>query len=86
MYVSYLASKELGEILNGDRGALIGIDILRKICNHPDLLEKGAWDSTQDYGNPERSGKMLVLDKVLTHWIANEQKYVSLYHHRVCFA
>lgn len=86
MYVSYLASKELGEILNGDRGALIGIDILRKICNHPDLLEKGAWDSAQDYGNPERSGKMLVLDKVLTHWIANEQKYVSLYHHRVCFA
>ncbi|WPT17739.1 DNA excision repair protein CSB [Picochlorum sp. SENEW3] len=74
MYVSYLASKELGEILNGDRGALIGIDILRKICNHPDLLEKGAWDSTQDYGNLERSGKMLVLDKVLAHWIANEQK------------
>ncbi len=69
MYLSYLQSKELSEILNGDRGALIGIDILRKICNHPDLLDKNKWDGGTDYGNPERSGKMLVLDKILKHWV-----------------
>lgn len=74
MYMSYLASKELKEILSGDRGALVGIDILRKICNHPDLLDKNKWDSTTDYGKSERSGKMLVLDKILEHWIATQQK------------
>jgi DNA excision repair protein ERCC-6 len=74
MYMSYLQSKELSEILNGDRGALIGIDILRKICNHPDLLDKNKWDSSVDYGNPERSGKMLVLDKILKHWVGNQDK------------
>ena len=76
MYLSYLSSKELSEILNGDRGALVGIDILRKICNHPDLLERTKWDALSDYGNPERSGKMLVLEKLLAHWISQENKYV----------
>jgi len=74
MYLSYLASKELSEILNGDRGALLGIDILRKICNHPDLLDKNKWDSSTDYGDAARSGKMLVLDKILKHWIDSSQK------------
>jgi len=74
MYMSYLASKELSEILSGDRGALVGIDILRKISNHPDLLDKNKWDSATDYGNFERSGKMLVLDKILDHWIQTNQK------------
>ena len=74
MYLSYLQSKELSEILNGDRGALIGIDILRKICNHPDLLDKNKWDGATDYGNPERSGKMLVLDKILKHWVESRDK------------
>ena len=74
MYLSYLQSKELSEILNGDRGALIGIDILRKICNHPDLLDKNKWDGVTDYGNRERSGKMLVLDKILKHWVDGGDK------------
>ena len=74
MYLSYLQSKELSEILNGDRGALIGIDILRKICNHPDLLDKNKWDGGTDYGNPERSGKMLVLDKIVKHWVGDGDK------------
>lgn len=84
MYKSYLASKELSEILNGDRGALIGIDILRKICNHPDILERSNSDVSSDYGNPERSGKMLVLDKLLKHWITNGNKYGSWYMLRTC--
>ena len=48
----------------GDRNALAGIDIMRKICNHPDLLERTKYEGTEDYGNPERSGKLTVALKV----------------------
>lgn len=68
MYRSYLASKELGDILAGNRAALAGIDILRKICNHPDLLERAKWEASAEYGDPVRSGKLQVLDRVLGHW------------------
>lgn len=74
MYRSYLASKELGEILSGNRAALAGIDILRKVCNHPDLLERTKWEAAADYGNPQRSGKLKVLEKVLTHWKEQDHK------------
>jgi DNA excision repair protein ERCC-6 len=39
LYRAYLASKDVEAILAGDRNALAGIDVLRKICNHPDLLQ-----------------------------------------------
>jgi DNA excision repair protein ERCC-6 len=123
LYRGYLGSKELREIFSGSRTALAGIDVLRKICNHPDLLERAKWEAAevrrrvqggrvqpaalavlqrwaralcaalllpcpapglpatparcpalpthflpQDYGNPERSGKLQVLAKVLRHW------------------
>lgn len=74
MYRSYLASKELSDILAGNRAALAGIDILRKICNHPDLLERGRWEGTGEYGDVERSGKLVVLMKVLMHWQAQGHK------------
>lgn len=68
MYRSYLASKELGDILAGNRAALAGIDILRKICNHPDLLERAKWEASAEYGDSIRSGKLQVLERVLCHW------------------
>ena len=37
---------------------LAGIDILRKICNHPDLLEQKSINSIEDYGDPKRAGKL----------------------------
>lgn len=40
--------------------ALAGLDILRKICNHPDLLERGTQQGRADYGDPCRSGKLQV--------------------------
>ena len=46
------------------RNALAGIDILRKICNHPDLLQRRHWEGADDYGNPNRSGKLIVALKV----------------------
>ena len=47
LYKSYLSSKDLAEIFDGHRTALAGIDILRKICNHPDLLERAKWEAAQ---------------------------------------
>ena len=42
------------------RNALAGIDILRKICNHPDLLQRRQWEGAGKYGDPARSGKLTV--------------------------
>lgn len=61
-------SEELEGILSGRRNALYGIDILRKICNHPDLLQGKSATDMIDYGAPERSGKMVVLEGILKSW------------------
>ena len=84
LYRSYLSSKEMAEILAGKRGALAGIDILRKICNHPDLLERTRWEASQDYGNPARSGKLAVLKRLLEHW--SSEKELELRHKVLIFA
>ena len=39
-YRAFLASKDCEAILEGRREALAGIDVLRKIVNHPDLLDR----------------------------------------------
>ena len=67
-YRSYLASREVEEILDGDREALGGIDVLRKIVNHPDLLERRTHAANDDYGEAVRSGKLQVTLKVLSLW------------------
>ncbi len=67
-YRAFLASSEVEQIFNGNRNSLYGIDILRKICNHPDLLEREHSCQHPDYGNPERSGKLKVLVQVLDLW------------------
>ena len=74
LYRAYLASKEAQDILAGNRAALAGIDILRKICNHPDLLERAKWETAAEYGAMERSGKLKVLDAVLQRWLENGNK------------
>ncbi|CAI8602813.1 unnamed protein product [Vicia faba] len=67
-YRAFLASSEVEEILDGGRNSLYGIDVMRKICNHPDLLEREHAFSDPDYGNPDRSGKMKVVAQVLNVW------------------
>lgn len=67
-YRAFLASTEVEDILDGQRNSLYGIDVMRKICNHPDLLEREHAFSNPDYGNPERSGKMKVVAQVLNVW------------------
>jgi DNA excision repair protein ERCC-6 len=63
-YEMYLKSDDVGNIMNGNMHVLAGIDILRKICNHPDLLS----NDIDNYGKPERSGKMMVVKSLLKLW------------------
>lgn len=67
-YLEFLNSNELTQIRGGRRHVLYGIDILRKICNHPDLLEREERQYETDYGNPKRSGKMQVVKQLLLLW------------------
>ncbi|CAN8241100.1 unnamed protein product [Cochlearia groenlandica] len=67
-YRAFLASSEVEDIFDGNRNSLYGIDVMRKICNHPDLLEREHAHQNPDYGNPERSGKMKVVAEVLKVW------------------
>uniref|UniRef100_A0A803PGL4 Protein CHROMATIN REMODELING 8 n=1 Tax=Cannabis sativa TaxID=3483 RepID=A0A803PGL4_CANSA len=68
VYRAFLASSEVEQIFDGNRNSLSGIDVMRKICNHPDLLEREHSCRNPDYGNPERSGKMKVVGQVLKVW------------------
>ncbi|KAK9281385.1 hypothetical protein L1049_004285 [Liquidambar formosana] len=68
VYRAFLASSEVEQIFDGNRNSLYGIDVMRKICNHPDLLEREHSCRNPDYGNPERSGKMKVVAQVLKVW------------------
>ncbi|KAA8543382.1 hypothetical protein F0562_021123 [Nyssa sinensis] len=68
VYRAFLASSDVEQIFDGNRNSLYGIDVMRKICNHPDLLEREHSCRNLDYGNPERSGKMKVVAQVLKVW------------------
>lgn len=69
-YESFLKSKELEAIMKGRRQVLFGIDILRKICNHPDLVQRDILEHKPgyNYGAPEKSGKMQVVKALVTLW------------------
>ena len=54
IYRGYLESEEVSAILDGERDVLGGITTLRKICNHPDLLDRLMDSGKPDYGNPDR--------------------------------
>ncbi len=75
-YRAFVHSRDVEEILEGRREALSGIDVLRKIVNHPDLLERQTKATHADYGNAERSGKQMVTMKVLGLW--RKQKHRAL--------
>lgn len=40
MYEEFLKSNDLKSIIDGKRQVLYGVDILRKVCNHPDLMDR----------------------------------------------
>lgn len=73
-YLEFLSSDELSQIKGGKRHVLYGIDILRKICNHPDLLDRDYIKNTSRYGDPKRSGKMQVVKQLLKLWKSEGHK------------
>uniref|UniRef100_A0A7I4XVA1 DNA repair and recombination protein RAD54-like n=1 Tax=Haemonchus contortus TaxID=6289 RepID=A0A7I4XVA1_HAECO len=77
LYREYLASRECADIFRGRGDAFAGLITLRKLCNHPDLVNGGPnrhheydekEDKTKAYGYYRRSGKMRVLAKLLKMW------------------
>jgi DNA excision repair protein ERCC-6 len=74
-YELFLASEEMTSILNRTRQSLYGIDILRKTCNHPDLLDPRTRNKPgYKWGNPNKSGKMQVVKVLLGLWRKNGDK------------
>lgn len=68
-YELFLKSDAMTSILNRTRQSLYGIDILRKICNHPDLLDsKLRTKPGYEWGSVAKSGKMAVVQSLLPMW------------------
>lgn len=77
LYKDYITSKEIKSILVGKLDAFVGLINLRKLCNHADLLTGGPnrdgdlddSDNIEDeFGAPQRSGKMIVVESLLKIW------------------
>ncbi|KAF2765248.1 hypothetical protein EJ03DRAFT_369737 [Teratosphaeria nubilosa] len=84
-YEWFLASEDMKSILAGKRQALFGIDILRKICNHPDLVEHKTLSKKPGYryGVGKKSGKMQVVKALLEIWRRNGHKTLLFAQHRI---
>ncbi|KAI5306835.1 hypothetical protein KEM56_006902 [Ascosphaera pollenicola] len=84
-YENFLASGEMAQILNGKREVLYGVDILRKICNHPDLPDHKILSHKRDYdyGNATKSGKMQVVKSLLELWRDTGHKALLFAQHRI---
>ena len=68
-YELFLRSDDMASILQRTRQSLYGIDILRKICNHPDLLDPRLKDKPgYKWGSSSKSGKMAVVKSLLPMW------------------
>ncbi|XP_072247161.1 DNA excision repair protein ERCC-6 [Leuresthes tenuis] len=78
VYQSFLDSKEVYQILNGDMQVFSGLIALRKICNHPDLFSGGPrilrgipedqLTAEEHFGFWKRSGKLIVVESLLRLW------------------
>ncbi len=82
-YESFLASSDMDAIMLGKRQVLYGIDILRKICNHPDLQGHKTQSAKAGYGDPVKSGKMQVVGSLLELWRDTGHKALLFAQHRI---
>ena len=84
-YESFLAGDDMKSILNGKRQVLYGIDILRKICNHPDLVEHKTLSVKPgyNYGSGAKSGKMVIVRELLDLWKSGGHKTLLFAQHRI---
>ncbi|QDS75669.1 hypothetical protein FKW77_007451 [Venturia effusa] len=82
-YKDFLKSDDMSSILAGKRQALYGIDILRKICNHPDLVQHKRDSKNSGYGEDAKSGKMQVVKALLEMWKKAGHKTLLFAQHRI---
>ena len=84
-YEWFLGSEEMKSIMAGKRQALYGVDILRKICNHPDLVEHRTLSKKvgYQYGSGHKSGKMQVVKALLEIWKKRGHKCLLFAQHRI---
>ena len=84
-YETFLNGDDMKSILNGKRQVLYGIDILRKICNHPDLQEHRTLSIKPGYhyGSGAKSGKMVVVKELLDIWSKTGHKTLLFCQHRI---
>ncbi|KAL8637920.1 MAG: hypothetical protein Q9228_004868 [Teloschistes exilis] len=84
-YEQFLESDDLKQIMDGKRQVLYGIDILRKICNHPDLQDHRLLSVKQGYyyGAGKKSGKMQVVKALLELWKDQGHKTLLFAQHRI---
>lgn len=84
-YESFLRSDDLKAIVNGKRQVLAGVDILRKICNHPDLQSHRhlSVKPGYNYGSGTKSGKMQVVKALLELWRDQGHKTLLFAQHRI---
>ncbi|PIA19536.1 hypothetical protein COEREDRAFT_34871, partial [Coemansia reversa NRRL 1564] len=77
-YKAFLSSGDMEKIMDGKLQMLFGVDVARKICDHPDLLlfedelagvgNVGSRRLPPDYGDWRRSGKLTILHALLEMW------------------
>ena len=84
-YEGFLNSGELKAIMDGKRQVLYGIDILRKICNHPDLENHRLLSVKPGYhyGSAAKSGKMQVVKELLQLSKQQGHKMLLFAQHRI---
>lgn len=84
-YETFLACDDLKAIMNGKRQILYGVDILRKICNHPDLQDHKTLSVKPgyNYGSGAKSGKMQVVKALLELWKEQGNKTLLFAQHRI---
>nr|CCA14266.1 hypothetical protein SORBIDRAFT_03g009030 [Albugo laibachii Nc14] len=69
-YEAYLRSPEVARVLSYELRPFRAISTLRHLCNHPDLVKRAGDEASrsENFGSIEKSGKMLVLCKILAMW------------------
>eukprot|EP00834_Sanchytrium_tribonematis_P004304 NODE_204_length_12954_cov_1.347880.p3 type:complete len:826 gc:universal NODE_204_length_12954_cov_1.347880:796-3273(+) len=71
-YCNYIESEEASKIFNGKLNILVGIDMLRKIANHLDLISEHsrtqAYLETSVTELASKSGKCKILLELMTKW------------------
>ena len=84
-YESFLGSGDLQAIMDGKRQVLYGVDILRKICNHPDLENHKVLSVKPgyNYGSAAKSGKMQVVKELLQLSKQQGHKMLLFAQHRI---